>query len=137
MACETYSNQEKTTFEKQILKYSKNHKIQLTKSPSGLFYKVTKHGSGPRIQLTDSINVSYELGDINEKKIQSLTKPMFFSLRGTNDVISGWKEALIDKRVGDELLVIIPPQLGYGRYELTDIPENSILVYKLNVVDIK
>jgi FKBP-type peptidyl-prolyl cis-trans isomerase len=64
-------------------------------------------------------------------------KPTYFCLRGLNNVIVGWKEGLIDKKVGDSILVIVPPQLGYGKYEVKDIQSNEILVYNIKVLGIK
>jgi FKBP-type peptidyl-prolyl cis-trans isomerase len=33
--------------------------------------------------------------------------------------------------------IIVPPQLGYGNHELEKIPQNTILIYEIEIVNIK
>lgn len=45
--------------------------------------------------------------------------------------VPGFTEALKMMRPGDEWIVWIPPQLGYGDRELDGIPANSVLRFRL------
>jgi FKBP-type peptidyl-prolyl cis-trans isomerase FkpA len=38
---------------------------------------------------------------------------------------------------GAKVQIIVPPQLGYGNHELDKIPQNTILFYEIEIVDIK
>ncbi len=133
-ACKTYSDNDLKTFDEQIQEYIKKNKLDLDASPSGLYYKEITKGEGKLIQYGDKVSISYKGKLLNGQAFDYQKKPITFEVRG---LIAGWKEALLSSRKGSELLLIIPPQLGYGDRKLDNIPPNSILYYELKVVDIK
>jgi FKBP-type peptidyl-prolyl cis-trans isomerase len=45
--------------------------------------------------------------------------------------VPGFTEALELMRPGDEWIVWVPPQLGYGAKDVGPIPGNSVLRFKL------
>ena len=53
-----------------------------------------------------------------------------------NRFVPGFTEALKLMRPGDEWVVWIPPQLGYGAKELPGIPANSVLRFKLHLLGV-
>lgn len=55
-----------------------------------------------------------------------------FSLNG---VVDGWKYGLADTRVGDRLLVVVPPDYGYGDEDSGTIPGGSTLVFVVDILD--
>ncbi|MEI8193650.1 MAG: FKBP-type peptidyl-prolyl cis-trans isomerase [Flavobacteriia bacterium] len=136
-ACQTYSDEQIDSFDKKIRTYTKRNKLKTKVTDSGLHYLFFTKGEGRSVKLTDSVQVTYDLSLLNGDLIQKMHKPTYFCLRGLNNVIVGWKEGLIDKKVGDSILVIVPPQLGYGKYEVKDIQSNEILVYNIKVLGIK
>jgi FKBP-type peptidyl-prolyl cis-trans isomerase len=71
---------------------------------------------------------------LNGQIFDNQKSPQIMAIR---DLIAGWKEVLIGARKGDEWMMIIPPQLGYGQNKLDDIPVNSVLVFKMKIVDVK
>lgn len=133
-ACKTYSDNDLKTFDEQIQAYIKKNKLDLEASPSGLYYKEIVKGEGKLIQYGDKVSISYKGKLLSGQAFDYQKKPIEFEVRG---LIAGWKEALLSSRKGSELLLIIPPQLGYGDRKLDNIPPNSILYYELKVVDIK
>jgi len=56
---------------------------------------------------------------------------------GVGRVIKGWDEGLATMAKGGKRLLRVPPSLGYNRQELGDIPEGAILLFELELVDIK
>jgi FKBP-type peptidyl-prolyl cis-trans isomerase FkpA len=133
-SCKTYSDQELKGFDKEIQAFMKKNKLDLDASPSGLYFKITKEGEGRMIQYTDSVSISYK-GKLLNGRIFDYTKvPLTFAVKG---LIAGWKEALLSCKKGSEVIMIIPPQLGYGNHKLDDIPQNSILFFEMKVWNVK
>jgi peptidylprolyl isomerase/FKBP-type peptidyl-prolyl cis-trans isomerase FklB len=52
-------------------------------------------------------------------------------------VVPGWTEALQRMKVGDEWILYVPPALGYGEQgQGADIPPNSVLVFRIKLLDV-
>jgi peptidylprolyl isomerase/FKBP-type peptidyl-prolyl cis-trans isomerase FklB len=49
----------------------------------------------------------------------------------TGGFVPGFTEALELMRPGDEWIVWVPPQLGYGAKDVGPIPANSVLRFRL------
>lgn len=61
--------------------------------------------------------------------------PIEFTV-GQGEVIRGWDEGLTtNMRVGGRRRLIIPPDLGYGRYGQGTIPANSTLIFDIHLLD--
>jgi FKBP-type peptidyl-prolyl cis-trans isomerase len=53
-------------------------------------------------------------------------------------VIQGWDQGLIGKHVGDRVLLVIPPALGYGPsggQSSAGIGANDTLIFVVDIVD--
>jgi peptidylprolyl isomerase len=108
---------------------------------SGLKYVDTVVGDGPSPQPGQTISVQYTGTLTNGKKFDSSYdhggKPYTFKL-GTGVVIKGWDEGLLTMKVGGKRKLIVPPNLGYGKFgQPPDIPPNSTLLFDVELVDIK
>jgi tetratricopeptide (TPR) repeat protein len=64
--------------------------------------------------------------------------PIAFKL-GAGRVIKGWDEGVAQLRVGDQAILVIPPQLGYGPKGAGGgvIPPDATLIFIIEVVDVK
>ncbi|MBA2812443.1 FKBP-type peptidyl-prolyl cis-trans isomerase [Streptomyces sp. KM273126] len=51
---------------------------------------------------------------------------------GTGSVVAGWDKGLVGKNVGDRVLLVIPPSLGYGANPSSELAKNTLVF----VVDI-
>ena len=58
-------------------------------------------------------------------------KSSTFSLDG---VIKGWKQGLAGHTVGSQVLLVVPPSLGYGSEAKDKIPANSTLVFVVDIL---
>jgi peptidylprolyl isomerase len=85
--------------------------------PSGLVAKVLIQGNGPTVAKGQTLLMQYTGVDWNTGKNfdSSFTrKSAFTTAIGEGAVIPGWDQGLVGKHVGDRVLLVIPPSLGYG-----------------------
>ena len=51
-----------------------------------------------------------------------------------DSVIKGWKQGLAGHTVGSQVLLVVPPSLGYGNKDQEKIPANSTLVFVVDIL---
>jgi peptidylprolyl isomerase len=51
-----------------------------------------------------------------------------------NDVISGWRKAIVGRPVGSRILMVIPPAHGFGGAGQDGIPPDSTLIFVVDVL---
>ena len=85
--------------------------------PAGLVAQTLIKGKGPVVTAGQKINVQYtgaiwrdgKVFDSSWKRGESITFPI-----GTGDVVAGWDEGLVGQTVGSQVLLVVPPDKGYG-----------------------
>ena len=102
-------------------------------TPSGLQYEVLVEGKGAKPGPTDSVTVNYAGTLLNGTPFDS-NNGISFVLTG---VIHGWTEALQLMAVGSKHKLYVPYQLGYGMNDHGQIPGGSLLVFEVELVNIK
>ena len=108
----------------------------VTTTKSGLQIKVIKKGDGKKPSTDDIVKVHYEGKLLDGKKFDSSydrKKPAEFPLRA---VIPGWTEGLQLMTVGSTVELTIPSKLGYGERGNPSIPGNSVLIFKVELLEI-
>ncbi|MEK7599722.1 MAG: FKBP-type peptidyl-prolyl cis-trans isomerase [Patescibacteria group bacterium] len=74
----------------------------------------------------------------DESKTNSEGKLVPFQFKvGSGQVIVGWDQGLNGMKVGGVRLIIVPPSVGYGAAGQGSIPPNSVLVFQVQLVDVK
>jgi FKBP-type peptidyl-prolyl cis-trans isomerase len=111
------------------------------KTGSGLTYLITHRGEGRLPRAGEYVIVNYTGTLSNGVKFDSSrdrNQPIAFKL-GAGQVIKGWDEGIARMHVGDQAILVIPPQLGYGSKGVGDglIPPDSTLIFIVELVDIK
>ena len=106
--------------------------------PSGLQYKIVHSGpaDGAHPGPADEVKVNYEGKLVNGTVFDSSFKrgePADLPLQG---LIPGWVEALQLMRPGDEWMLYVPPNLGYGADSPPPIPPNSVLVFRIQLLGV-
>ena len=133
-ACSTYSDEDLKGFDKTIREWIRQQNIQYKSTDSGLYYYFENKGQGQKIKYTDSVTVQFK-GTLLDSTIFEIEKaPVTFAV---NEVIIAWKEVLLMSGRNAKIKIIVPPQLGYGNHKLDKIPQNSILLYEIEIIDIK
>ncbi len=114
--------------------------IQVITTGSGLQYQELKAGSGPAAQAGETVAVHYTGWLTDGTKFDSSLDrgtPFEFTL-GRGGVIQGWDEGVAGMQVGGVRKLIIPAALAYGDRGIEGvIPANSILVFDVELVEIK
>lgn len=102
-------------------------------TPSGLEYFVVKSGpaAGTHPTAQDTANFDYEVKLLNGQLIDSSYERGEPLIGRVGDFVPGFTEALKLMRPGDEWIVWVPPQLGYGATDKGPIPGNSVLRFRL------
>jgi FKBP-type peptidyl-prolyl cis-trans isomerase FklB len=134
VSCHTYSEDDKRGFDQQISTYLTKKRIECTKSPSGLYYKILEPGKGEYIQFQDVVSFSYKGCFLNGEVFDHEKKPVEFKVK---DLIGAWKEIMLELKPGAKAFLVAPPHLGYGDRQLDDIPPNSILVFEMEIHKVK
>lgn len=102
-------------------------------TPSGLEYFIVKSGpkTAPQPKAQDTATFDYEVKLLSGQVIDS-SYDRHEPLTGkVGDFVPGFSEALELMRPGDEWIVWVPPQLGYGAQDKGPIPGNSVLRFRL------
>jgi FKBP-type peptidyl-prolyl cis-trans isomerase len=138
---------------KTIDAYLAKNKLKGQKTASGLVYVIEREGTGDSTTVGSTLYVNYAGylldGPLFDTSYPELAKAnnMFSEERpyeplpvnvGVGQVIPGWDEGLMLLKKGSKAKFIIPSPLGYGEGGAgAMIPANSILVFDVEVTDIK
>jgi FKBP-type peptidyl-prolyl cis-trans isomerase len=107
------------------------------KKPTSLgVYPIVK-GPGPKVKSGDTVSVEY-FGQIypDGKVFNGWTGQSFSATLGAGQVIKGWDQGLVGQRVGSRVVLVIPPDLGYGKKKQSGIPANSTLIFTVQIVSV-
>ncbi|MDB5005240.1 MAG: Peptidylprolyl isomerase [Mucilaginibacter sp.] len=134
-------------------KYIADNKLVVKTTPSGLKYKITKLGTGPKPVAGDTVYVNY-LGHTLDGKVFDTSieaeakktglaqpgrvyEPLHFAL-GTEGIIAGWNESFPLLNAGSKATLIIPSKLAYKENAAgPGIPPYSTLVFDVELVKVK
>jgi FKBP-type peptidyl-prolyl cis-trans isomerase len=129
--------------------------LEAVESPDGIFQVVLEEGTGPRPEVGQQASVDYTLrlpdgtlidtsheavaregGTFDERRMPY--RPYTFTV-GSNSVIGGWNKGIPLVRKGGKSILLIPSHLGFGTNVRpgSEIPPNAVLVFEVEVVDIK
>ncbi|MFT7688956.1 MAG: FKBP-type peptidyl-prolyl cis-trans isomerase [Candidatus Azotimanducaceae bacterium] len=109
----------------------------VVQTASGLQYKVVEEGEGPHPTTTDTVVVHYAAQLLSGVEFDNSIKrgePAEFVL---TQVIAGWTEGLQLMKAGGKTRFFIPSDLAYGPSGTRGIPPHSVLVFDVELIDIK
>ncbi|MET9438184.1 FKBP-type peptidyl-prolyl cis-trans isomerase [Streptomyces sp. NPDC006551] len=106
------------------------------KAPTALKEQVLIKGTGPKVEAGQGLiaqytGVKWEDG----KKFDSSWDhggATAFQI-GSGSVVEGWDKGLVGKNVGDRVLLVIPPSLGYGANPSSELAKNT-LVFSVDIL---
>ena len=102
--------------------------------PKGLKIDELQAGTGALAEKGDTVQVLWR-GTLNRGDSFGTGDTTFCA--GGRDVIAGLARGVIGMRVGGVRRLRISPHLGYGDREIADIPPNAVLVFEVELVDVK
>lgn len=134
-------------------KYIADNKLVVKTTASGLKYKITKLGIGPKPVAGDTVYVNYIGhtldGKVFDTSIEAEAKkaglaqpgrvyePLTFAL-GMEGIIAGWNESFPLLNAGTKATLIIPSKLAYKENAAgPGIPPYSTLVFDVELVKVK
>ena len=110
----------------------------MKKTESGLFYNITKEGTGLSPSKGSKVSVHYKGSLIDGTVFDSSyqrNEPIEFSV-GIGQVIKGWDEGIMLLKKGASARFVIPSDLGYGAQGAgANIPPNSTLIFDVELID--
>ncbi len=111
--------------------------LNLTTSPSGLQYRISREGKGTRPVKGDRVWLHY-IGWLENDSIftSSIDYGPVDVYLGQGQVTKAWEEAIPMMREGGNILLKVPPYLGYGKQEMLGVPANSTLMFEIALVQV-
>jgi len=104
--------------------------------PEELVAQTLIKGEGDKVAVGDSITVHYTGWVWDGDQFDSSWangSSISFTL-SSDSLIEGWVQGLEGQTVGSQVLLVIPPDLGYGEQESDSIPANSTLVFVVDIL---
>jgi FKBP-type peptidyl-prolyl cis-trans isomerase len=109
----------------------------IRKIDEGIQYEVIKSGTGKSPKKDSDVIVHYRGTTIDGNEFDSSYKrgePANFNLQG---VIPGFSKALLKMKEGDKWKIFIHPDLAYGINSPPGIEPNSLLIFEIEVIEVK
>lgn len=111
--------------------------IPKTDPPTALTKATLLQGDGETVKKGDLVTVNYTGALWKERTIFDSSwdrgTPAQFA---TDQVVPGFADALVGAQVGSQVVVVVPPSLGYGDADSGPIPAGSTLVFVVDILGV-
>lgn len=91
-------------------------------------------GNGAEVKDTQTVVANYTGWLLDGTQFDSSWDRGESSSFSLDSVIKGWKQGLAGHTVGSQVLLVVPPDLGYGNKKQSSIPANSTLVFVVDIL---
>ena len=139
---EKKNSEQKGIDDKLLQEYFTKNNLKPLKTVSGIYYVISKEGTGEKVQAGQSVSVNYTGKLIDGKVFDSNEDSAFHHVEaftvevGKGHVIKGWDEGLQLLKKGSKATLFIPSGLAYGPQEHNPIPANGILIFDVTILDV-
>lgn len=126
IGCATPENTE----QKQEIKYKM--------TPTGLKYIDIEIGKGPSPKMGQRVFV-HQIVSINGEVVENTYdngEPFDFVI-GNGETIEGLEEGVSTMKAGGKRQLYVPPDLGFGRRSIRNIPKNSTLTIEVELLRVE
>lgn len=136
------SQRQKETLEnakKEVLSLISTKWPDAKKSAAGVYYVITKQGSGATLTAGQTLTMKYKgyLLDGTVFDDSDMHKPLSFQV-GRGQLIPGFDSQALEMKLGEKRTIIIPPELAYGSAGAGGvIPPNAFIVFDLELLSVK
>ncbi|MFW2512206.1 FKBP-type peptidyl-prolyl cis-trans isomerase [Demequina sp. SO4-13] len=106
--------------------------------PDELVAQTLIEGDGEPVELGDSLIAHYTGWVWDGEQFDSSWdrgEPAVFNLT-EGQLIDGWTQGLAGQTIGSQVLLVIPPEFGYGDQEQEAIPAGSTLVFVVDILGV-
>lgn len=121
--------------ETEILNYIDANNLEAQKSVTGLYYVIQQQGEGVQPTSDSDVTVKYKgyytNGNVFDKSDEM---GITFNLQ---QVIAGWTEGITYFKEGGNGILLIPSRLAYGPYDTRGIPGGSVLIFEIDLIEVK
>ena len=123
----------------RIRQYIKRHGWHMQETGTGLWYGIYHHGNGPKVTSGKTVTIRYTVSLLDGTVCYSSDNsgPKTF-IAGHGGVPAGLEQGIRMLRLHDKAHFILPPLLAYGiPGDYNKIPPRSVIVYDMEIIDIK
>ena len=105
------------------------------KPEAGLVVQPLIKGKGAKVGQHQSVSANYTGWLASDgKQFDSSWDRGQASDFSLDQVVKGWQQGLAGQTVGSQVLLIVPPDLGYGSQQQQKIPANSTLIFVVDIL---
>lgn len=105
------------------------------KPKGGLVIQPLIKGEGAKVGEHQSISANYTGWLASDgKQFDSSWDRGQASDFSLDQVVKGWQQGLAGQTVGSQVLLVVPPDLGYGSQKQQSIPANSTLIFVVDIL---
>lgn len=121
--------------EQTIKNYISDNKLSAKSTSSGLHFVIEVEGSGINPTISSNVTVSYRGTLTNGTEFDK--SPAGGSTFLLSNTIKGWQEGIPLFKKGGKGKLLIPSGLAYGSQSVGKIPSNSVLIFDIELMDVK
>lgn len=129
-----------TSSEEEKITEEQEKKTLRTFNIDNMNIEIIKEGQGETIANGKTAVVHYT-GKLTDGTVFDSSIPRgqaFEFLLGAGMVIEGWEKGIVGMKVGEQRILTIPPEMGYGaRGAGAVIPPNATLIFEVELLGIK
>jgi cyclophilin family peptidyl-prolyl cis-trans isomerase len=123
----------------QAKEFVKQRGIDITKgqdSPTGVWYVAITEGTGATPKETDKVELHATGWLADGKKFWSSHDDGTALNRSVTRFVPGFREGLTKIKAGGTTIVVMPPELAYGKRGSRQIPPNAVLIFEIELLSI-
>lgn len=122
-----------------IAEYVEKTGLRMKKSDTGLYYRISKEGNGPKASMLSEVSLKYKVSLLDGTYCYSSDSTEILNLTvGQSNEPSGLQEGLLYIPEGSIATIIIPSYLAYGLTGDGDkIPGSQSLIYEIELLKVR
>lgn len=103
-------------------------------APTELVVQPLIQGSGAVIEAGQNLTIQYSGWLWDGTSFDSSWEKGTPFTTSLSNLIQGWQQGLVGQTVGSQVLLIVPPDLGYGDQDSNQIPAGSTLIFVIDIL---
>jgi FKBP-type peptidyl-prolyl cis-trans isomerase FkpA len=107
--------------------------ISATLDPRGFYYRIVDEGEGASASPCSQVTVAYT-GELSNGTVFDQQSSFVTIL---DRLVDGWQEGIPLIKKGGQIMLYIPPSLGYGETGNAVVPPNSILIFDISLTNVQ